>query len=189
LKQDLPASNGKVIRRIEEASKQTSELASDIQALSHRLHSSKLELLGLVGACQSFCRDLSHRQNIEVTFHSQDLPKNLPEQITLCLFRVLQEALHNAIKHSGARRFDVSLNGTSSEILLAVHDSGVGFDPEKAINGKGLGLISMKERLKLVDGQLSIHSTLQVGTTIHARVPLNLRMNSAKAVGQTSVSR
>ena len=189
LKQDLPGSNGKVIRRIEDASKQTSELASDIQALSHRLHSSKLELLGLVGACQSFCKELSHRQNIEVTFHSQDLPKNLPQQIALCLFRVLQEALHNAIKHSGARRFDVSLNGTSSEILLAVHDSGVGFDPEKAINGKGLGLISMKERLKLVDGQLSIKSKLQSGTTIHARVPLNLRMNSAKAVGQPSVSR
>jgi len=83
----------------------------------------------------------------------------------------------------------VSLNGTSSEILLAVHDSGVGFDPEKAISGKGLGLISMKERLKLVDGQLSINSKLQVGTTIHARVPLNLGMNSAKAVGQPSVSR
>jgi PAS domain S-box-containing protein len=189
LKQDLPASNGKVIRRIEEASKQTSELASDIQALSHRLHSSKLELLGLVGACQGFCKELSHRQNIEVAFHSGDLPKNLPQQIALCLFRVLQEALHNAIKHSGARRFDVSLNGTSSEILLAVHDSGVGFDPEKAISGKGLGLISMKERLKLVDGQLSINSKLRSGTTIHARVPLNLRMNSAKAVGQPSVSR
>jgi PAS domain S-box-containing protein len=188
LKQDLRTSNGKVIRRIEEASKQTSELASDIQALSHRLHSSKLELLGLVGACQSFCRELSHRQNIEVTFHSQDLPKNLPQQIALCLFRVLQEALHNAIKHSGERRFDVSLRGTSSEILLAVHDSGVGFDPEKAISGKGLGLISMKERLKLVDGQLSIKSKLRSGTTIHARVPLNLRMDSEEAVGQTSVS-
>jgi len=111
------------------------------------------------------------------------------QQIALCLFRSLQEALHNAIKHSGARRFDVSLNGTSSEILLAVHDSGVGFDPEKAISGKGLGLISMKERLKLVDGQLSIESKLQAGTTIHARVPLNLRMNSAKAVRQPSVSR
>lgn len=177
LKQELPSSNGKVIRRIEEASKQTSELASDIQALSHRLHSSKLELQGLVGACHSFCKELSCRQNIEVAFHSQDLPKNLPQQIALCLFRVLQEALHNAIKHSGARRFDVSLNGTPSEILLAVRDSGVGFDPEKAISGHGLGLISMKERLKLVDGQLSINSKPQVGTTIHARVPLRLRMN------------
>ena len=83
----------------------------------------------------------------------------------------------------------MSLTATPGEILLAVHDSGVGFDPEKAISGKGLGLISMKERLKLVDGQLSINSKLQVGTTIHARVPLNLRMNSAKAVGQPTVSR
>ena len=79
----------------------------------------------------------------------------------------------------------MSLNGTSSEILLAVHDSGIGFDPEKAIEGNGLGLISMMERLKLVDGQLSIDSKPQVGTTIHARVPLRLRMNSAKAIGKT----
>lgn len=189
LKQDLPTSNGQVISRIEEASKQTSELASDIQSLSHRLHSSKLELQGLVGASRSFCSEVSDRQNIEIAFHSQDMPKNLPQEIALCLFRVLQEALQNAIKHSGTRRFDVSLSGTPSEILLVVHDSGVGFDPEKAISGRGLGLISMKERLKLVDGQLSIESKLQAGTTIHARVPLSLRVNSAKAVGQTSVSR
>jgi PAS domain S-box-containing protein len=173
LKQDLSSSNGRVNRCIEEASKQTSELASDIHALSHRLHSSKLELLGLAGACHGFCRELSERQNIEVAFHTQDLPKNLPEQIALCLFRVLQEALQNAIKHSGVRRFDVSLKGTPSEILLAVHDSGVGFDPEEAISGHGLGLISMRERLKLVDGQLSIDSKLQQGTTIHACVPLS----------------
>jgi PAS domain S-box-containing protein len=185
LKQELPTSDGKVIRRIEESSKLTSELASDIHALSHRLHSSKLELLGLVGACHSFCRELSDRQNVEVAFHSRDLPKNLPPQIALCLFRVLQEALQNAVKHSGARRFDVSLSGAPSEILLAVHDSGIGFDPEKAIEGNGLGLISMMERLKLVDGQLSIDSKPQVGTTIHARVPLRLRMNSAKAIGKT----
>jgi PAS domain S-box-containing protein len=189
LKQDLPTSNGQVISRIEEASKQTSELASDIQSLSHRLHSSKLELQGLVGASRSFCSEVSDRQNIEIAFHSQDMPKNLPQEIALCLFRVLQEALQNAIKHSGTRRFDVSLSGTPSEILLVVHDSGVGFDPEKAISGRGLGLISMKERLKLVDGQLSIESKLQAGTTIHARVPLSLRMNSPKAVGQTSASR
>jgi PAS domain S-box-containing protein len=182
LKQDLPTSNGKVIRRIEEAKKRTNELAGDIQALSHRLHSSKLEFLGLARACDSFCRELSHRQNIEVAFHSRDLPKNLPQQIELCLFRVLQEALHNGVKHSGARRFDVSLNGTPSEILLAVRDSGIGFDPEKATSKHGLGLISMKERLKLVEGQLSIDSKPHQGTTIHARVPLRSKSKVAPMV-------
>ena len=182
LKEDLSTSNGNLIRRIEDAGKQTRELANDIQALSHRLHSSKLDHLGLVGACRSFCKEVSDRQNIEVSFHSQDLPENLPKQIALCLFRVLQEALQNAIKHSGVRRFDVSLTATPGEILLAVHDSGVGFDPEKSVSGRGLGLISMKERLKLVDGELSIDSQLHQGTTIHARVPLSPQSKAVATV-------
>jgi PAS domain S-box-containing protein len=182
LKQDLPNSNGKLIRRVEEASKQTSDLASGIHALSHRLHSSRLDLQGLVAACHSFCKEVSDWQNIEVIFHSQGVPENLPPQIALCLFRVLQEALQNAIKHSGVRRFDVLLAGTPGEILLTVRDSGIGFDPEKATSGHGLGLISMKERLKLVEGQLSIDSKPQQGTTIHARVPLRSKSKVAATV-------
>jgi signal transduction histidine kinase len=92
LKQDLPTSNGQVISRIEEASKQTSELASDIQSLSHRLHSSKLELQGLIGAARGLCRELSDRHNIEINLQSHDIPKELPQEVAICLFRVLQEA-------------------------------------------------------------------------------------------------
>jgi signal transduction histidine kinase len=85
----------------------------------------------------------------------------------------LQEALQNAIKHSGSRRFQVSLSRTSNEIFLTVHDSGIGFDPVEAIKGRGLGLTSMKERLKLVYGELSIESQLRAGTTIHVHVPVS----------------
>jgi signal transduction histidine kinase len=95
----------------------------------------------------------------------------------------LQEALQNATKHSGSRQFQVSLKGGANEIELTVHDSGAGFEPEEATKGRGLGLTSMQERLKLVNGQLSIDSKPQRGTTIHARVPLNPRMKSASAVG------
>src|SRR5262249_25545115 len=181
VKQDLPASER---RGIEEASQQVADLGRDIHALSHRLHSSKLEYLGLVAACESFCRELSGQQNVEIDFHSQDIPKELPQEIALSLFRVLQEGLQNAVKHSGVRRFEVSLGSAWDEIHMSVHDSGVGFDLQKAMSGHGLGFASMKERMKLIGGHLSIDLKPQGGTTIHARAPLRLKTMSRGAGGQ-----
>lgn len=166
-----------------EACELISDLGNDVQALSHRLHSSKLEYLGLVAACEGFCRQFSGQQNVEIDFHSQDIPKELPQEIALCLFRVLQEALQNAVKHSGARQFEVLLKAASNEIQLSVHDAGVGFDLRKAMSGHGLGFTSMKERMKLVGGTVSIDSKLQSGTIIRARVPLAPRTKYAGAVG------
>jgi PAS domain S-box-containing protein len=166
-----------------EVGNQVADLASDIQALSHRLHPPKLDYLGLAAAAAGFCRELPERHGVEIDFHSENIPKELPREISLCLFRVLQEALQNAIKHSGSRHFQVSLRGGANEVELTVHDSGVGFEPEKALKGRGLGLTSMQERLKLVDGQLSIDSKPQSGTTIQARVPFGARMKAAGANG------
>ena len=176
VKQDFPTTQGAARRRIEDACQSARELGADIQALSHRLHSSKLEYLGLAAAAAGFCQELSTRQNVEIDFHSENIPKAVPKETALCLFRVLQEALQNAVKHSGVRQFQVLLKAASNEIHLSVHDSGVGFDPEKAMNQYGLGLTSMKERLKLVDGQFSVVSKLQSGTTIYARVPIAPRI-------------
>ena len=184
LKQDRAASEDERSRRMGEACERVVEISGDIQALAHRLHSPKLEYLGLVAASEGFCRELSDQQGVQINLHSGDIPKNLPQEIALCLFRVLQEALQNAVKHSGVRQFDVLLKAVSNEIQLSVHDSGVGFDPEKAMNQRGLGLTSMKERLKLVDGRLSIDSQPQEGTTIHARVPLSPKAMSAGAASQ-----
>jgi signal transduction histidine kinase len=170
--QDLPASAADLKHAIGEANKQISELGNDIQALSHRLHSSKLEYMGLAAAVASFCRELSDRHGVEIDFHSEGIPKELPHEISLCFFRVSQEALQNAAKHSGSRRFEVSLTGALNEINLTVRDLGTGFDVEGAVKGSGLGLISMKERMKLVGGELSIESQPQLGTTIYARVAL-----------------
>jgi PAS domain S-box-containing protein len=163
--------------------KQVEDLANDVQALSHQLHSPKLDYLGLAAAAAGFCRELSDRQRVEIEFHSENIPKELPKEISLCLFRVLQEALQNAIKHSGSQQFQVSLRSGASEIELTVRDSGIGFETDEAIKGPGLGLTSMQERLKLVNGRLSIDSKPQRGTTIQARVPLNPRVKSARAVG------
>ncbi len=110
---------------------------------------------------------------MEIDFQTHDLPSPLPPNISLCLYRVLQEALHNSAKHSGVRYIEVRLWGTSGEIHLTVEDSGKGFDTEAAKKGQGLGLISMEERLKLLNGTISVVSQPNRGTTIHARVPLS----------------
>ena len=169
--------------RIGELPKQTSEIATDIQTLSHELHSSKLEYLGLAAAMRGFCKEFGEQQKVEIDFKTHDLPSPLSPDISLCLFRVLQEALHNSVKHSGVRHFEVRLWGTSDEIHLAVSDSGSGFDSEAAKESRGLGLISMEERLKMVKGTLSIESQPKRGTTIHARVPLSSGSDSMRAAG------
>jgi signal transduction histidine kinase len=173
LEQSLSGTDAHVRTRARNINDQIGELVDDIHALSHRLHSSKLQYLGLVAACSGFCRELSERQIVEVNFHAENIPANLPAEIAVCVFRVLQEALQNAVKYSGVRTFLVSLVGTAGEIELLVRDSGVGFDPEQAINGSGLGLTSMKERLMLVDGRLSIDSEPGHGTTVRAWVSLS----------------
>jgi PAS domain S-box-containing protein len=181
LKQDLQGSDVKMSRRIQEACEQVAGLENDIQALSHRLHSSKLEYLGLEAATASLCTELSERQSVKIDFRCDGIPEELPSEVSLCLFRVLQEALHNAVKYSGAGVFEVSMTGSPQQIELKVHDSGVGFDLKVASNGHGLGLTSMRERLRLVGGQLSIDSKPNQGTTVTARVPLSAETATASA--------
>jgi signal transduction histidine kinase len=118
---------------------------------------------------------------MEIDFKSDDLPSSVPPEISLCLFRVLQEALHNAAKHSGVRQFDVQLKETANEIHLTVSDCGVGFNLETARKAGGLGLNHMQERLKLVKGSFSIDSQPNRGTTIHARVPQSWPSAAARA--------
>jgi signal transduction histidine kinase len=171
LKDSLPSAAAEFSPEIEDAANEVAQLGHDVQSMSHRLHSSKLELLGLTAAAASLCEDCANLQTVEIDFHAENVPRDLPAEISLCLYRVLQEALQNATKHSGVRQFTVALKGGAKEIELTVHDSGVGFEPKNAIRGQGLGLSSMQERLKLVNGQLLIDSNLQRGTTVQARVP------------------
>jgi signal transduction histidine kinase len=178
LKREFPSS---AKRGLEEIQGRITTLGTDIQALSHRLHSSKLEYLGLEKAAGSFCHEFSVQRKVTVDIHTQDMPQNIPHEASLCLFRVLQEALQNAAKHSGADHFQVMLCGTANELQLTVSDSGNGFDLEGAVQGRGLGIISMRERLKLVGGQLSIDSHLGEGTVVHGRVPLTRGSRSARA--------
>ena len=130
------------------------EIAEDVQGLSHRLHSSKLDYLGLATAAKSLCRELSEKTKVEIVFEHAGIPHTLSKEVSLCLFRVLQEGLQNAVKHSGVRSFTVDLQGTEESIELTVADFGNGFAEQEACTGHGLGLISMRERLQLVHGEL-----------------------------------
>jgi PAS domain S-box-containing protein len=170
--QDVPSS-AELHEQVRHAQQRITEIAKDVQSLSHRLHSSKLEYLGLAKAAGSFCRELSEQTGVEVNFSHRGIPRTLPQDVSLCVFRVLQEALQNAVKHSGVRNFKVELHGTSEKIELTVVDMGSGFEKDEAFTRQGLGLISMRERLQLVNGELSVKSKPGAGTTIYARVPLN----------------
>jgi signal transduction histidine kinase len=132
---------------------------------------------------RGFCTEFAEQQKVEIDFSYAGIPQNLPQGISLCLFRVSQEALHNAVKHSGVRHFEVTLGGGPDAIHLIVRDSGDGFDSEAAMQGRGLGLISMKERLKLVNGELSIDSQPKRGTTVHARVPFTQGSTAVQEAG------
>jgi signal transduction histidine kinase len=170
-----------VRRRMGELHRQAGEITSDVQTLSHELHSTRLDYLSPVVAMRSLCREIGQQTKVEIEFKNQDLPSPLPPEISLCFFRVLQEALRNSVKHSGSRRIEVGLYGTPDEVHLAVIDCGVGFDREAAKGSRGLGLVSMEERVKILNGTLSIESQPNRGTTVRASVPLSWSRDSAAA--------
>jgi PAS domain S-box-containing protein len=147
------------------------EIASSIHNLSHRLRPSLLDLLGPVASIERLCRELSDRHNLQIRFVHRGIPEQIPKDVTLCLYRITQEALRNVVKHSGAAEAEVELIGQDDRIELCISDSGVGFSPESAKRTRGLGLISMQERLRLVRGQLSVQSETSRGTRILARIP------------------
>jgi signal transduction histidine kinase len=131
---------------------------------------------------RSWCKEFAERQRIQVEFRSPEAKISLPREIGLCLIRVLQEALHNAAKYSGVSRIEVQLWEDSGEIHLLVSDSGRGFDLETAMEGRGLGLTSMQERVRLIKGIIEIQSKPMSGTTVHVHVPL-MSGHSQRAAG------
>ena len=140
--------------------------------MSHELHPAKLRLLGIVPALAGLQRELS-RPDFAIAFSHEAIPRTLPEDVSLCLFRIVQEALHNALKHGGAKHVSVDLRGDIDALDLTIVDDGGGFDVQSAW-GKGIGLVSMEERLETVDGTLDVQSRPGIGTRIAIRVPLQL---------------
>jgi PAS domain S-box-containing protein len=172
MKEVSPITYGELRSQMDGLGKRTSEISAVVQSLSHELHSSRLEYLGLVSAMKGFFKKFGDKHKVEIDFSSEGIPPSVPPEVSLCLFRVMQEGLQNALKHSGVRLFEVKLHGSPTEIHLTVRESGVGFDPELARGSPGLGLVSMQERVRLVKGTISITSRPLSGTEISVRIPL-----------------
>jgi len=169
--------------QIAELRKQANQLSVDLTLFSHRLHSSSLEQWGLAPAVKNQCKDISRLHQVEVTCEIGELPSIINENTAVTLFRVLQEALHNTIKHSKATKVVVELSADNGDLVLSVVDNGVGFDSAAAQNlPTGLGLISMKERLELVGVKLLINSESS-GTRLIARVPIGEARHRSQKTG------
>lgn len=168
----IPESDRDVRAQVRDLYDAARALGSDVNAISHRLHSSKLEFLGLAAAAATFCKEVSKHHGVNVEFVHDNVPTQLGEAVAINLFRVLQEALSNAIKHSGASAYRVSLRGIDDEVQLEIVDHGRGFDVAAAMTTSGLGLVSMQERLRAVNGEVLIESKPGTGTTVRASVPL-----------------
>jgi PAS domain S-box-containing protein len=170
---ECPANRPSEVRKFAKALwRRAQNLSSDIQRISYNLHPSKLDHLGLVAAVKSLCHEVSVNRALAVDFISRDIPQEIPKDVSLCIFRIAQEALRNVIRHSGSATARVELAWSLNELNLRVTDSGSGFEPGKAKSKLGLGLISIQERLRLVGGKLVIRSKPSHGTQIEARVPL-----------------
>jgi PAS domain S-box-containing protein len=165
-----PASDEQLAEQLRDLAARVKDLSSSVHDLSHQLHPAKLEQLGLVAAVRGLGAELYRHHGLEVTFTHHTVPDAVPEDVGLCLYRIVQEALRNVIKHSGTCLATVELTGAPDGLRLRVGDEGAGFDPAAA-RGGGLGLVSMRERLYLVGGEIEVRSRPGGGTRIDVRVP------------------
>lgn len=182
----LPASKAEERASVLDLLRGTREISTDLHSLSHQLHSSKLEHVGLVPAVHGLCKEISEKYKIEVHFRECELPLDLPKDVALCLFRVAQEALGNVVKHSRAKSAQVEVDSNGDGISLRISDAGNGFDADKQDPSAGIGLIGMSERLRLVGGTLQVRSGPGHGTEIWAEVPLTRAVEEQLAKTQTA---
>lgn len=172
LKRNVPLPDGALISELDQLRETASGLTNEVRRLSHQLHPAVLEHLGLVKALESYIASFADEEQIDVRLSAELPDERIPFQTSICLYRVAVEALRNVARHSGARSAVVSLKRNSDALELCVSDSGMGFDVEKFRHDGGLGLVSIEERLRLLQGGCEIFSTPGRGTMLVAKVPL-----------------
>jgi signal transduction histidine kinase len=165
--------SGEASQHLRQLSDRASELGADLHSLSHSLHSSTLESLGLVEGVKAFCEEFAEQQSVQIDFSHQNIPRGIPEDAALCLFRIAQEGLRNFKRHSGADRAEVRLEWSGERLHLTVFDRGKGFDTKNPSADSGIGIRSMQERLRVLGGQLEIESRPMEGVRIDAWLPYN----------------
>ena len=169
--QRLPDTAAQINARLGEFSRQTKGLSAEVHRIAHGLHPAKLTQLGLAVALNGFCREMEAAHGISVSFQTHEVPRELPEDVALCLYRVTQEAIHNVAKHSGARHAQVELAAVNDALALTITDDGKGFVMEAERTTGSLGLVSMHERVRLVGGEIAVKSQPAEGTCVEVRVP------------------
>src|SRR6266404_4417203 len=166
LDQESSADGTSFHQMLQQLGNDVKELTGDVHNLSHRLHSSKLRLLGLKAALKEVCQQVSRQHNLDIQLQAGELPSELPDDLSLCFYRVAQEALNNAVKHSHSTRVEVKLGDSEGQVWMRIKDFGVGFDFTARANG--IGLAAMRERLRMVGGSLRVKSSPGVGTELTA---------------------
>ncbi len=179
LRQNIPQDPATIRLRLEALRERAGEMSEELRRISHALHPSILEDLGLPSALRSLVAEFAEREEMPANFSHRNVPQKLPLEITGALYRITQEALRNVSKHAGRTHVKVSLVGTNTGLRLTVRDLGEGFEPS---DSRGLGLISMEERARLVGGTFRVTSALGEGTTVHVDVPVESGKNTSAEV-------
>jgi signal transduction histidine kinase len=161
-------------QRLHNLFNRVSEVCVDLQSLSHTLHSSTLEHLGLIAGVRALCTEFTQQRGIQVDFAHEHVPQELPEDVALCFFRIAQEGLRNVKRHSGVHRAEVRIKGLGEGIHMSISDHGRGMDLNKPAPEHGLGIRSMGERVRLLGGRFELHSRPMAGTRIEAWLPLKI---------------
>ena len=172
LAQSPPGTGAPLEVQLRGLSGRVKQMSSAVHDLSHQLHPAKVEQLGLVAALRGLCGGVGPAHGLSIDFVTEGVPESIPGDTALCLYRIAQEALRNVIKHSGARHARVELRGGQDSVTLCVSDDGSGFDTASVADKEGLGLVSMRERLRLVGGEIAIDSRPAGGVRIDVRIPL-----------------
>jgi len=168
----LPSAPPAVVEQLQSLRHQVADVSNDIRRVAYQLHPSVLDHLGLVVALRSYCSEFSKREGIGIRFSAKDAPDKMPEEISLCLYRITQESLRNVAKHAAARTTTVKLESVDKRIHLSIRDNGIGFDKAASTHKGGIGLLSIKERVRLVDGEFALKSSPGQGTRIDVWAPL-----------------
>lgn len=176
----VPESPAEANRQLHELMNSASEIGADLHTLSHRLHSSTLERLGLAAGVAAFCKEFTAQRGVQVVFSHKDVPRSVSPDISLCLFRIVQEGLRNVQKHSGAPHAQVRIEAMDDALHLSISDDGAGYDAKDSADRQGLGLWSMRERVRLVGGRFEVHSETQKGTRIDVWTPLKKKFDAAR---------
>jgi signal transduction histidine kinase len=176
-----PGRDGRLRSELTRLSHRLRGILGDVEQTAYRLHPSSLDHLGLSVALKAYCADFAKQNGIDTRFTERNLPRAIPPRLGLTIYRVVQEALRNVAKHSGARKAAVSVAGKNGGITLSVKDPGRGFDPARS-KKRGLGLISMEERVRQAEGTFTVKSAPGEGVRIDVRIPLAPRNRSGKAL-------